>query len=37
MMIVNLAVADGYHTALRIRYRLVKPLGETTNGEARHA
>jgi hypothetical protein len=32
MVIVDLAVADGYHTAFRICYRLAKPLGKTTNG-----
>src|SRR5215813_13777367 len=36
-MIVNLAVADDRHTTLRICYRLVKPFGETTNGQARCA
>ena len=36
-MIVNLAVADGYHTALRVRYRLVELIGQTTNGQPRRA
>ena len=37
MMIVNLPVADGYHTALRVHHRLVELIGETTNGQARRA
>jgi hypothetical protein len=37
MMIVNLAVADGYYTGLGIQHRLAKPLGKTTNGQARRA
>src|ERR1700756_1342879 len=34
-MIVNLAVADGDHAALRVRHWLVGLICETTNGEAR--
>src|SRR5437588_12466068 len=34
-MIVNLAVADGYHAALRVRHWLVGLIRETTNGQAR--
>src|SRR5438270_10536875 len=34
-MIVNLAVADGYHPALRVRHWLVGLIRETTNGQAR--
>ena len=36
-MIVNLAVADGYHATLRVRHRLVGLIGETTNGQTRRA
>ena len=34
-MIVNLAVADGNHAALRVRHWLVGLIGETANGQAR--
>src|SRR5262249_14052371 len=34
-MIVNLAVADGYHAALRVRHWLVGLIRETTNSQAR--
>src|SRR5258707_14174006 len=34
-MIVNLAVADGYHATLRVRHWLVGLIRETTNGQAR--
>src|SRR6266853_2736768 len=34
-MIVNLAVADGNHAALRVRHWLVGLIRETTNGQTR--
>ena len=37
MVIIDLAVADGYYTAFRICYRLAELLGNTTNGQAGHA
>src|SRR4029077_10104092 len=36
-MLVNLAVADGYHAALRVRHWLVGLIRETTDGQARRA
>ena len=36
-MIVNLAVADGYHPAVGVRHWLIDLIAQTTNGQPRRA